>query len=526
MPSGFAGEGLLHVMMRGVTGFREVTGRANALQHGVMFFRQPRRPGYPYGRSLPTGGRVKHKANIAMEANKNAALEVRMMQVEQLVPYARNARTHPDWQIDQIAASIAEFGFVNPVLIGDDSVIVAGHGRLLAAQRLGMTQVPVIVLAHLSPAQRRALVIADNRIAENAGWDEELLRAELAALQSEGIDLEVVGFSEAELDELLGDMGEDAPVAVALGDPEFVPEPPPRPVSERGDIWLLGNHRVMCGDSTSLADVRNMCAGPVDACWTDPPYNVNYEGVAGKIANDNLAESDFRRFLTDALKAAFKVMKPGAPIYVAHSETEGIAFRSAFASAGFKLSGCLIWVKPSLVLGRSDYQWRHEAILYGWKPGAAHVWYGGRKQTTVREGTIMPLRAMPDGTLQVDVANKTFVVSGQNLSIEAFDGSIIRAERPARNADHPTMKPVALILEMLENSTKAGDRVLDLFGGSGSTLIACHKAGRVARLMELDERYCDVIVDRWQTYTGGIARTEAEGVSFEQKRVARCVGRA
>ncbi|KPQ06186.1 MAG: DNA modification methylase [Rhodobacteraceae bacterium HLUCCA12] len=447
-----------------------------------------------------------------------------MMPVEQILPYARNARTHPDWQIDQIAASIAEFGFCNPVLIGDDSVIVAGHGRVLAAKKLGLAEVPVIVLAHLSPAQRRALVIADNRIAENAGWDEEMLRAELAELQDEDFDLDVIGFSETELDELLGDLDTDEALPAELGDPDFVPEAPPRPVSERGDVWLLGPHRVMCGDSTEPKELEVVCNGAVDACWTDPPYNVNYEGAAGKIANDNLAENDFRQFLTRALKAASKVMKPGAPIYVAHAETEGIAFRQAFAAAGFKLSGCLIWVKPSLVLGRSDYQWRHEAILYGWKPGAAHAWYGGRKQTTVREGNVVPLRAMPDGRLQVDVANKTFVVSGQNLSIEAFDGSVIRVDRPKRNAEHPTMKPVALILEMIENSTRRGDTVLDPFGGSGSTLIACHKAGRAARLMELDERYCDVIVNRWQAFSGETARAEADGRSFEEVRTARCVG--
>lgn len=447
-----------------------------------------------------------------------------MLPVGQILPYAGNARTHPEWQIDQIAASIAEFGFCNPVLIGDDSVIVAGHGRVLAAQKLGLTEVPVIVLAHLSPAQRRALVIADNKIAENAGWDEELLRTELAALQGEGFGLEVIGFSDAELEELLGGLdGDEAPPA-ELGDPDFVPEPPPRPVSERGDVWLLGPHRVMCGDSTAVAEVAALCAGQVDACWTDPPYNVNYEGAAGKIANDNLTENDFRQFLTKALKAGASVMKPGAPIYVAHADTEGLAFRQAFAAAGFKLSGCLIWVKPSLVLGRSDYQWRHEPILYGWKPGAAHAWYGGRKQTTVREGTVMPIRVMPDGTLQVDVANKTFVVSGQKLSIEAFDGSVIRAERPARNAEHPTMKPVALILEMIGNSTRHGDTVLDLFGGSGSTLIACHKSGRVARLMELDARYCDVIVERWQTFTGEAARHEVCGRRFDEVRVARCLG--
>lgn len=447
-----------------------------------------------------------------------------MMPIGQLVPYAGNARTNPDWQIDQIAASIAEFGFCNPVLVGDDSVIVAGHGRVQAAQRLGLAEVPVIVLAHLSPAQRRALVIADNKIAANAGWDEDLLRAELCALQGEGFGLEVIGFSEAELQELLGGFDAEAPPRAELGDPDFVPETPPRPVSMSGDVWVMGPHRVMCGDSTDAAAVTRLCRGVVNACWTDPPYNVNYEGAAGKIANDNLSENDFRQFLTRALRAAAAVMKPGAPIYVAHAETEGIAFRAAFAAAGFKLSGCLIWVKPALVLGRSDYQWRHEAILYGWKPGAAHPWYGGRKQTTVREGTVMPLRVMPDGTLQVDVANRTFVVSGQNLSIEAFDGSVIRAEKPARSAEHPTMKPVALILEMLENSTRRGDKVLDLFGGSGSTLIACHQAGRVARLMELDPRFCDVIVERWQTFSSQTAQLEADGRSYADVRVARCGG--
>ena len=467
---------------------------------------------------------MKHKANIEMETNRKSALQVQMMPVDDLLPYARNARTHPEWQIDQIAASIAEFGFCNPVLIGDDSVLVAGHGRLLAAKRLGLGKVPAITLAHLSPTQRRALVIADNKIAENAGWDEELLRAELADLQGEGVGLEITGFSEAELEDLLGGLENEEPAPAPLGDPDFIPEPPPRPVSERGDIWLLGPHRVMCGDSTSQSEVDFMCAGQIDACWTDPPYNVNYEGVAGKIANDNLPENDFRQFLTRAFKAAMQVMKPGAPVYVAHAETEGLAFRTAFAAAGFKLSGCLIWVKPSLVLGRSDYQWRHEAILYGWKPGAAHPWYGGRKQTTVRDGAVMPLRIMPDGTLQVDVANKTFVVSGKGLTVEAYDGSIIRAERPARNAEHPTMKPVALILEMLENSTQRGDKVLDLFGGSGSTLIACHKSGRVARLMELDERYCDVIVERWQTYTSEAASLESDGRSFEEVRRQRCQG--
>lgn len=460
-----------------------------------------------------------------MNTNQNAPLRVRMISPEKLAPYARNARTHPDWQIAQIAASIEAFGFCNPILTGSDGVIIAGHGRLMAAQQLGLAEVPVIKLGHLSAAQRRALVIADNRIAENAGWDEELLRSELAALQAEGFDLDVVGFSEDELAELLAGVGADDGPPAAIGDPDFVPDMREQPVTERGDVWQLGPHRLMCGDSTDAAAVAHVCGGLVDACWTDPPYNVNYEGAAGKIANDNLPENQFREFLRAAFAAAYSVLRPGAPIYVAHADTEGLAFRSAFRAVGFKLSGCLVWVKPSLVLGRSDYQWRHEPILYGWKPGAAHAWYGGRKQTTVLEGATMPLRVMPNGTLQIDVKGKTFVVSGQNVTIEAYDGSVIRAEKPARNAEHPTMKPVGLIIEMLENSTRRGDKVLDLFGGSGSTLIACQQIGRAARLMELDERFCDVIVDRWETQTGKTAVNETDGRSFEQLRAVRCASR-
>lgn len=438
-----------------------------------------------------------------------------MRAVADLVPYANNARTHPEWQIAQIAASIAEFGWANPLLIGPDNVLIAGHGRLLAAERLGIEKVPVIVLGHLTEQQRRALVIADNKIAENAGWDEELLRRELAALRDEAFDLDIVGFSETELEDLLGDL-DDAGGVPELGDPDHVPDAPATPISQRGMVWLLGDHRVMCGDSTSKADMAQLCGSQlVDACWTDPPYNVNYEGSAGKIQNDNMASSDFRRFLVDAFSATASVMKKGGAIYVAHADTEGQNFRAAFRDAGFKLSGCLVWVKPSLVLGRSDYQWRHEPILYGWKVGGPHKWYGGRTRTTVIEDQRPPLRFMPDGTVQVDIGGQVLVISGEKLSVETFDQSVIRADKPARNAEHPTMKPVGLILEMLENSTKRGDLVLDPFGGSGSTLIACHNAGRSARLMELDEKFCDVIVRRWQEYTGLEATLEGDGRTFE-----------
>ena len=452
---------------------------------------------------------------------KAAALKVRMVKVAKLAPYAGNARLHPDWQVAQIAASIAEFGFCNPILVGGDGVIIAGHGRLLAAERLGLDSVPVIELGHLTPVQQRALVIADNKIAENAGWDEELLRSELAALQASGFDLDVVGFSEADLDELLAGFEDDA-LPADLGDPDFVPETPPAPVTRPGDVWVLGSHRVICGDSTDAAVVERVCDGLVDACWTDPPYNVAYESRAGSIQNDDLSATDFRRLLVSAFSVAHGVMRGGAPIYVAHADTEGIAFRGAFRDAGFKLSGCLVWVKPSLVLGRSDYQWRHEPILYGWKPGAAHAWFGGRAQTTVFEGGGEPVRVMPDGTVQVDVGDQTIVIKGDGLSLETHDGSVVRVDKPGRSAEHPTMKPVALIERMLENSTRPGDVVLDPFGGSGSTLIACHVGRRYARLVELDPKFCDVIVDRWQTFTGGQkAVRESDGVAFDDLRARR-----
>ena len=448
-------------------------------------------------------------------------MQVELKPLDQIEPFARNPRTHPDWQIAQIAASIAEFGFVNPILVGEDGVIIAGHGRLLAAKRLGLAEAPVIVLEHLTSAQRRKLIIADNQIAANAGWDEELLTGLLTELREEGEDLDVLGFSDDELLKLLGGL-EDGGPAQSLGDPDYVPEPPPVPVTLAGDVWCLGEHRLICGDSTNAGDVERVCDGRlVDACWTDPPYNVNYSTAAGSIANDNLSATEFRRFLIAAFSAAFGVMRLGAPIYVAHADTEGMNFRAAFRDAGFKLSGCLVWVKPSLVLGRSDYQWRHEPILYGWRPGAAHSWYGGRAKTTVFERPAAPVRIMPDGSVQVEVAGQVLVISGKELAIEAVEGSIFRAEKPARNAEHPTMKPVGLIAEMLENSTRPGDLVLDPFGGSGATLIACHKLGRSARLVELDRTYCDVIVDRWQSYTGLRASLEADGRSFADVRASR-----
>lgn len=434
--------------------------------------------------------------------------------VSGLKPYASNARTHSDAQIDQIAASIREFGFTNPVLVADDGTIIAGHGRVLAAQRIGMETVPALRLSHLSKAQRQAYVIADNKLAENAGWDEALLRLELGALRDLGFDLGLVGFDEDELAALF--VGDEDVEEQGLTDDDDAPGLSIGAVSRRGDIWILGEHRVMCGDSTVMADVDALCGGDlVDLCWTDPPYNVDYEGSAGRIENDNQDDLSFRAFLQDAFVSVFAMLRPVGAIYVAHSDTEGFNFRAAFRDAGFKLSGCLIWAKPSLVLGRSDYQWRHEPILYGWKEGAAHSWFGGRKETTVIEAEDMPFVVMADGSVQIEVGDSVLRLSGADLKVEELVGSVIRAEKPRKSAEHPTMKPVELILGMLRNSSRRGDLVLDPFGGAGSTLIACQKIGRKARLMELDPRYCDVIVRRWQEFSGKKATLEGVGKRFD-----------
>jgi len=394
--------------------------------------------------------------------------------IERLVPYERNARTHSAEQVAQIAASIQEFGFTNPILVASDDGILAGHGRLAAAKDLGLTEVPVVVLDHLTPTQRRAYVLADNKLALNAGWDDSILGAELEALQLEEFDLSLLGWSDEELAGLLPEV-EQLPPEDA--DADAVPEPPADPVSKPGDVWLLGKHRVMCGDSTSIEAVEQlMDDGKADLLLTDPPYNVAYEGGTAEkmtILNDDMSDKDFRQFLRDVYSAADAVMKPGAVFYIWHADSEGYNFRGAARDVGWQVRQCLIWKKSSLVMGRQDYQWKHEPCLYGWKEGAGHFWGSDRSQTTVLE----------------------------------FD-------KPSRNGDHPTMKPLELFQYQLENSTKRGGVVLDLFGGSGTTAIAAHKAGRVARLMELDPRYCDVIVKRWQAFTGKTATLESTGEPF------------
>lgn len=390
-----------------------------------------------------------------------------------LVPFARNSRTHSDLQINQICASIREFGFTNPVLIDDAGTIIAGHGRVMAAHKLGLESVPCIVLAGLTDAQKRAYVIADNKLAMNAGWDFDLLASELEGLQADGFDLALLGFADDELHDLLAD------ASPGKTDPDEVPEVPVTPITQTGDVWLLGEHRLMCGDSTSPAALQRLTDGALVDMWlTDPPYNVAYEGktkAALTIQNDSMSDGNFRQFLRDAYTAADSVMKPGAVFYIWHADSEGYNFRGAAHDIGWQVRQCLVWKKSTMVLGRQDYQWMHEPCLYGWKGGAGHLWASDRKQTTVLE----------------------------------FD-------KPARNGEHPTMKPVALFAYQLLNNTKGGDVVLDSFGGSGTTLIAAEENGRVARIMELDPRYCDVIIKRWQAFAGKVAVHEETGRTFDE----------
>lgn len=400
------------------------------------------------------------------------------MQIEQigiatLIPFAKNSRTHSDAQVAQIAASIREFGFTNPVLVDEANGIIAGHGRVLAARKLKLTEVPCIRLAHLTDAQKRAYVIADNKLALNAGWDEAMLKLELADLKALDFDLDLTGFNTDEIDALLAEKGTEG-----LTDPDDTPEPPVEPVTRLGDVWVCGQHRVMCGSSLEMTAMERLCGKQrVDMLLTDPPYNVAYTGKtkdALTIQNDSMGDEAFRTFLRDAFVTADAVLKPGAVFYVWHADSEGYNFRGACKDAGWQVRQCLIWQKNSMVMGRQDYHWQHEPCLYGWKDGAGHLWASDRKQTT-----------------------------------------LLKFDRPSRSEDHPTMKPVALFEYQLLNNTKGGDIVLDSFGGSGTTLIAAEKNGRIARIMELDPKYVDVIVKRWEDFTGQKAVLESTGEPFK-----------
>lgn len=459
------------------------------------------------------------------------APQIELRPIESLTPYARNSKKHSDEQLALIQSSMVEWGFTNPVL-ADEKGIVAGHGRVMAATRLysagqslrfpngaeiPVGMVPVIDCTGWSDAQRRAYVIADNRLAEKgAEWDLEMLKLEIDDLMASGFDFEMTGFSS---DDLAGLFAlEDVPGNEK--DPDDCPDAPETPHSKPGDVWVLGPHRVACGDSTDVGVWDKVMQGELaDACWCDPPYNVAYNSkLAGSIKNDDMGDSEFLDLLRGMFGAMFSVMKPGAAIYVAHADTEGLNFRRAFIESGFKLSGCIIWRKDSLVLGRSDYQWMHEPILYGWKPGSAHKWFGGRKQTTIAEyGNTGPVKQAADGRWVIEVGDTVLVVDGE-AKIEESPSSVVFHEKPKRSADHPTMKPVGLIEKQLKFSARPGDIVIDCCGGSGSTMMAAERLGMCARLVELDPKFVDVECQRYFDYTGRVPVHAETGEPFPVKR--------
>ena len=391
-------------------------------------------------------------------------LSLQYKPLEMLIPYARNARQHSDAQVAQIAASIRESGWAAPIIVDAQSNVIAGHGRLLAARKLGLAEVPVVSLDHLSDTQRRALILADNKIAENATWDEAVLGVELAALSEAGFELGLTGFSPDEWERLIeGDLSDEK----GLTDEDAVPEVSEHAVTKPGDIWILGDHKLLCGDATKADDFKALLGDElVDMTFTDPPYNVNYANTAkdkmrGKnrpIMNDNLGEG-FGSFLFDACDNILARTK-GA-VYIAMSSSELDTLQGAFRAAGGKWSTFIIWAKNTFTLGRADYQRQYEPILYGWRDGTDHYWCGARDQ-----------------------------------------GDVWHINKPQKNDLHPTMKPVELVERAVRNSSKTRDLVLDPFGGSGSTLIACEKSGRRARLIELDPKYVDVIVKRWEAFSG------------------------
>jgi len=374
-------------------------------------------------------------------------MKIVMKKVTQLNEYENNPRNN-EAAIEAVANSIKSFGFKVPIVITSDHVIIAGHTRLKAAISLELKEVPCIIADDLTEEQIKAFRLADNKTAELATWDFTKLENELI-----DIDMDMLQFGFEELEEGLPDNASDDDFNIDEEIPEI-------PFSQTGDIYELGGHRVMCGDSTSESDVTKLVDGKqVDMIFTDPPYNVDYEGTAGKIKNDKMEDNSFYLFLYDAFNNMFQNIKPGGTIYVCHADTEGLNFRNAFKNAGFKLAECLIWVKNALVLGRQDYHWRHEPILYGWKEGAAHYFVDDRSQDTIWE-----------------------------------------YNKPRKNEEHPTMKPLELVGKAIANSSRRHETILDLFGGSGSTLIASDQLDRKSCLMELDERFVDVIVKRYIKY--------------------------
>ena len=381
--------------------------------------------------------------------------QMQLVDINKLIPYVNNARTHSPEQITKLRSSLREFGFVSPVIIDREYNILCGHGRVCAAKEEGVNEVPCVFVEHLSEAQKKAYILADNRMSLDAGWDDELLKVEMASLQEMGFDVGMTGFDESELADLFADgdktsaKDDDFDLTAALEKAAFV---------QRGDIWTVGRHRLMCGDATSADDVAALMNGTkANLILTDPPYGVSFKSSSGlTIQNDSMKNEEFYNFLLSAFQRMVEHLESGGAAYVFHADTEGLNFRRAFVDAGLHLAGCCIWVKDSLVLGRSDYQWQHEPVLYGFLQNGKHKWYSDRKQTTI-----------------------------WNFA------------KPKRNADHPTSKPLDLLSYPIGNSTQENAVVIDTFGGSGSTLMACEKMNRICCTMELDEKYASVILRRY-----------------------------
>ena len=453
----------------------------------------------------------------------------------ELRAHPANSRRHPAHQIAALVRGFREFGFQGVVIVDEANTILAGHGRVQAAIEAGIPQVPAKRVLGWSETKKRAFVIADNQLALASEWDEEQLGRELRALMdAEDVELSALGFADQQLNELIaasstatdGDQ-------VAWSEADAVPETPApaQTVSVLGDLWHCGDHRVLCGDSTSVAALQRLVGDDRLDLWiTDPPYNVDYQGGtkdALQILNDSMDDARFRQFLAAAYRAADAVLKEGASFYIWHADGEqGFNFRAAARDVGWQIRQCIIWRKHSLVMGRQDYQWQHEPCLYGWKAGAAHRWYGGRKQTSVATiGALSPFVQLDERRWQVSVDGRILIVEG-DAQVSDATPTVMKEAKPRRNGEHPTMKPVALFERQILNSTPVGALVGDSFGGSGTTLIASEITARRARVAELDPRYVDVIVRRWQEFTGQEARLDGDGDTFAAVGARRLEGAA
>lgn len=440
-----------------------------------------------------------------------ADLVIEQREVSVLTTYTRTLKKRDD-AIPRMMAAIREFGFRVPLLITGDNLVIDGEVRLEAARALGMTTVPVIVADDLTPTQVRTFRLSVNRSATWAEWDQEELKLEFAELRLEDVDLATSGFLDAELDALL-----QGTVAEHERHPDEAPALPEIVVSCPGDVWLLGLHRVMCGDSTSPDDVDVLMDGEsCDMVWTDPPYNVDYKRHhLGKIENDKLSPEAFDALLASIFRSAWGILCDGGVIYVAHPDGFGLVFRQAFKDTGFHLASCLIWRKNEITIGRCDYQWMHEPILYGWKPTAAHRWFGDRRNRTVLEQfTGDAVVQIGTDEWQVSTGDVVLRIRGRDVAVERMDTTILEIPKPPRSDLHPTQKPVALIEKNVANSCPRGGLVVDLCGGSGSTLIACDRLGRRCNLMDKDPRFVDTSVRRWMEHTGRTALHAVTGKPF------------